>query len=113
MRLNQDGARSSGMVLHKSKVTQTKLAIAATLALTDDFPTAMDIDPATTSQKILMPAPTIANEGLYFYINNLGTGAGTLVLRDSGDTVTYATLPISKLSMVVNLNGTWRAMVSA
>lgn len=113
MRLNQEGARLSGSTLDKVKAITAKLAIAATVTISDDFPQAIDFDPGTTSQKLLMPVVSSANEGRIYFFNNLGTVAGTLVLRDSGDTTTYATIPVSKMAMVINLNGTWRALISA
>lgn len=88
-------------------------AITGTLTLTDDHPDMMDIDPATTSQKVLLPLSSEANEGRVWRIYNRGTSTGTLVVKDSTDTTTFGTIPITKAAEVWNIGGTWRVHISA
>lgn len=108
-----EGTRISKCKSDGDKFTTGVLAIAATLTLTDDHPDMMDVDPSTTSQKVLMPLASNENEGRVYRIYNRGTSSGTLVVKDSTDATTFGTIPVTKCAEVWNIGGTWRVHISA
>lgn len=108
-----EGVRVSKCVHDGYAHVTAALAITGTLTLADEHPDALEVDPATTSQKVLMPLASAANEGRRFFIYNKGTSTGTLVVKDSTDTTTFGTIPVTKSAQVVNIAGTWRVLISA
>lgn len=108
MRQMVEGAPVLDCVLSGNKFKTAKIVLATTGVLTQTHPTALAIDPGAATKNVRMPLATSANEGLFFFIKNLGATTGlTLVMQTSTGGSTGKTVAINSCTLAVIVNGAW------
>ena len=84
----------------------TKIAIAANLTLVPASTSFQIIDPAGTTRNVVLPAEA-SSFGKWFFIKNLGTATGTLVVQNPA-LATVITVAIGGLGFTFCDGITWR-----